>query len=333
MLQLAQQMTYPLTELPQEFAFIKRHFVKLAGPAALELSDDAAVYAPPLGKELVIAADAMVENVHFLPSDPPETIGRKLLRCNLSDLAAMGATPEGWLLTLACPKAIPDSWFTAFCSGLLDDQNIFNVRLMGGDTTSTKGPLVLSLTILGVVLKGQSVKRRGAKAGDSLWVTGTIGDGALGLRALQGQLTDPSGYLAHRYHMPQPRVGLPLYGLASAAMDISDGLLQDVGHLARENNLGATLYAQDIPRSQAALNCGPQWLETCLTGGDDYEILFSVSPEKEARLSAHPQLQTVLGPVAVHKIGHLTSQTENGVQILDSNAAPLHFKTGGWSHF
>ena len=133
--------------------------------------------------------------------------------------------------------------------------------------------------------------------------------------------------------MPQPRIGLPLYGLASAAMDISDGLLQDVGHLARENNLGATLYAQDIPLSPAARLCGPQWLETCLTGGDDYEILFSVPAENEKQLLAHPQLHTVMGLVPVHRIGHLTDTPEKGVQVLDANIKPLLFQKGGWSHF
>ena len=322
----------PLSDLPREFAFIRRHFLALAGPAALELSDDAAVYTPPAGRDLVVAADAMVENVHFLPSDPPETVGRKLLRCNLSDLAAMGAKPEGWLLTLACPKTIADSWFTAFCNGLKQDQLLFNVHLMGGDTTSTRGPLVLSLTILGSVVPGQAVKRRGAREGDSLWVTGTIGDGALGLRVLQGKLTDSSGHLANRYRLPQPRVGLPLHGLASAAMDISDGLLQDVGHLARENNVGAVIWGPQVPLSKAAQHCGPQWLETCLTGGDDYEILFSVPPQYDAKLSQNPVLPTVLGPVAVYKIGVLTAP-EKGIQTLGANGEPLIFKQSGWSHF
>ena len=326
------QRVITLTDLPQEFSFIRKHFSKLAGPAALNLRDDAAVYTPPQGRELVIAADAMVEQVHFLPSDPPGTIGRKLLRCNLSDLAAMGARPEGWLLTIARPPGVTEEWFAAFSDGLLQDQKIFNVALMGGDTTSTRGPLVLSLTIIGSALPGQAIKRLGARAGDGLWVTGTIGDGALGLRALQGDIPDPSGYLAQRYHLPQPRVGAALYGLASAAMDISDGLLQDAGHLARENHLGVTIEAASVPMSEAAQKCGETWLKTCLTGGDDYEILFSVSPDQEKRLAKNPVVNTTTGPVTVTRIGHFHN-TFSGAKIIGKNGEALNFSSPGWSHF
>ncbi|PCD80702.1 thiamine-phosphate kinase [Acetobacter orleanensis] len=317
--------------MPQEFSFIHRHFAKLAGPAALGLKDDAAVFTPPAGRELVIAADAMVENVHFLPNDPPETIGRKLLRCNLSDLAAMGATPEGWLLTLARPPGLDDSWFAAFCSGLNADQTRFGLSLLGGDTTSTRGPLVLSLTILGSVPCGQAIQRKGAQAGDGLWVTGTIGDGALGLRVLQGQLKDPSGYLASRYRLPQPRVGLPLYGLASAAMDVSDGLLQDAGHLARESGLDVTITAATVPLSEAATACGPHWREICLTGGDDYEILFAVPPSHEADLQQAGALETPHGRVAVTRIGQF-HEGNGEVRALGHDGCPLFFAKGGWSH-
>lgn len=320
-----------LTELPQEFSFIHRHFSELAGPAALGLKDDAAVFMPPAGKELVIAADAMVENVHFLPDDPPETIGRKLLRCNLSDLAAMGASPEAWLLTLARPPGLDDSWFAAFCSGLKADQTFFGLSLLGGDTTSTQGPLVLSLTILGSVLPGHAIRRVGAQAGDGLWVTGTIGDGALGLRALRGVLSDPSGHLVSRYRVPQPRVDLPLYGLASAAMDVSDGLLQDAGHLARESGLAVIITANAVPRSDAAIACGPEWLEACLTGGDDYEILFAVPSEHEDALANAGVLKTPHGPVAVTRIGQFY-EGDVGVRVLDGSGQPIPFTKGGWSH-
>lgn len=319
------------TDLPQEFSFIHRHFSELAGPAALGLKDDAAVFLPPAGRELVIAADAMVENVHFLPDDPAETIGRKLLRCNLSDLAAMGARPEGWLLTLARAPGFDDAWFSAFCGGLKADQAHFGLSLLGGDTTSTQGPLVLSLTILGSVLPGQAIRRIGAQAGDGLWVTGTIGDGALGLRVLQGGLADPSGHLAERYRLPRPRVGLPLHGLASAAMDVSDGLVQDAGHLARENGLSVTIQASTVPLSEAARACGPEWLETCLTGGDDYEILFAVPPAREEALMHAGVLMTLSGPVPVSRIGQFHSGAA-GVQVLDENGTPMRFKKTGWSH-
>ncbi|PHY93867.1 thiamine-phosphate kinase [Acetobacter pomorum] len=319
------------TDLPQEFAFIRQHFSALAGTAALGLRDDAAVFTPPEGRELVIAADGMVENVHFLPDDPPETVGRKLLRCNLSDLAAMGSRPEGWLLTFARPPHITEHWVAQFCKGLKADQERFGLQLLGGDTTSTRGPLVLSLTILGSVLPGHAIRRQGVQAGDGLWVTGTIGDGALGLHALKAEIPDPSGYLAERYRLPQPRVGLPLYGLASAAMDISDGLLQDAGHLARENTLHVTIHADSVPLSDAAHQAGSEWLETCLTGGDDYEILFAVPPQHEATLLNQGMLDTLCGPVKVTRIGQFT-QGPTGVTVLDQSGQKLQFRSHGWSH-
>lgn len=324
----------PKTDLPPEFAFIRRHFLALAGPAALNLQDDAAVFSPPQGREMVMAVDAMVENVHFLPTDPPDTIGRKLLRCNLSDLAAMGSRPEGWLLAFARPPHITDAWVEQFCAGLAQDQARFGLSLMGGDTTSTSGPLVLSLTIVGSVLPGQAIQRCGARAGDGLWVSGTIGDGALGLRVLQGlepPLADPTGHLAERYRLPQPRIGLPLHGLASAAMDVSDGLVQDAGHLARENALHVRIQADQVPLSAAARALGPAWQEVCLTGGDDYEILFAVPPEREHQLLSCPSLPTPYGVVPVTRIGQFEAGVP-GVSVMDGVGQPMHFRARGWSH-
>lgn len=324
----------PKTDLPPEFAFIRRHFLALAGPAALNLQDDAAVFSPPQGREMVMAVDAMVENVHFLPTDPPDTIGRKLLRCNLSDLAAMGSRPEGWLLAFARPPHITDAWVEQFCAGLAQDQARFGLSLMGGDTTSTSGPLVLSLTIVGSVLPGQAIQRCGARAGDGLWVSGTIGDGALGLRVLQGvepPLADPTGHLAERYRLPQPRIGLPLHGLASAAMDVSDGLVQDAGHLARENALHVRIQADQVPLSTAARALGPAWQEVCLTGGDDYEILFAVPPERERQLLSCPSLPTPYGVVPVTRIGQFEAGVP-GVSVMDGVGQPMHFRAKGWSH-
>ena len=194
--------------LPTEFDRIFRHFRPLAGPGSLDLQDDAAVFAPPAGRELVIAADAMVESVHFLPSDPPDLVARKLLRTNLSDLAAMGAMPFGYLMTVSVPRATDDAWFAGFAAGLALDQAEFGLHLLGGDTTSTAGPISLSLTILGTVIPGTGLRRRGARAGDDIWISGTIGDGALGLLAAQGMLGDPGGILADRYRLPRPRLAL-----------------------------------------------------------------------------------------------------------------------------
>lgn len=319
--------------LPDEFSFIRRHFRRLAGKEALDLTDDAAVFTPPPGKELVIAADAMVEGVHFLPNDPPQTIGRKLLRANLSDMAAMGARPFGWLLTLACPKAdsrYNDAWFEAFSDGLAEDQVLFGVSLLGGDTTSTRGPLVLSLTILGDVSRGHALRRNGAQEGDGLWVTGTIGDGALGLLALQGKIADPTGWLAERYRLPCPRLGLALSGIAHAAMDVSDGLVQDIGHLARESGLAVRLDVGSVPLSDAAeaVVTDDEGLAVCLTGGDDYELLLAVPDNQTGFLLARCEERNI----TVTRIGQFVSG-QTGVQVLRHDGSAFPLRRQGWSHF
>ncbi|MBO0710581.1 MAG: thiamine-monophosphate kinase, partial [Acetobacteraceae bacterium] len=187
--------TRAVSDLPEEFARIARHFRPLAAPAALGLEDDAAILAPPAGRELVLTCDAMVGGIHFLPDDPPDLVARKLLRVNLSDLAAKGASPIGYLLTVSVPRHTPDHWFAAFAAGLATDQAKFSVTLLGGDTTSTTGPVSLSLTMLGHVAPGEAVRRNGAHDGDGVWVTGTIGDAALGLAVAQRRLADPDGFL------------------------------------------------------------------------------------------------------------------------------------------
>ncbi|MBV1837374.1 thiamine-phosphate kinase [Acetobacter estunensis] len=319
--------------LPDEFTFIRRHFLSLAGPGALDLTDDAAVFAPQPGRELVVAADAMVEGVHFLPDDPAETIGRKLLRSNLSDLAAMDARPFGWLLTLACPKSDgrhDEAWFAAFANGLAKDQREFGVSLLGGDTTSTPGPLVLSLTILGDVAPGTALRRNGACDGDGLWVTGTIGDGALGLKALLGEIPDPTGWLTDRYRLPRPRVGLELAGIAHAAMDVSDGLAQDAGHLARESGLGVRLDADAVPLSDAAravVDTDPARLALCLSGGDDYELLLAVPDDATERLQA----RCARGGVPVTRIGRFDAGL-SGVSVCRADSSPFPMDRLGWSH-
>jgi thiamine-monophosphate kinase len=316
------------SDLPAEFALIARHFRPLAGPGALELQDDAAVLTPPPGRDLVLTADAMVAGVHFLPDDPPDLVGRKLLRVNLSDLAAKGATPIGYLMTVSTPRATPDAWFAGFASGLAQDQREYGVSLLGGDTTSTPGPISLSLTILGHVAPGQAVHRAGARPGDSIWVTGTIGDGALGLAVARGKLQDPSGYLFSRYQLPQPRVGLAIAGIASAGMDVSDGLVQDLGHLCRAGGLAAEIDASLIPLSEPARVAGPDWLATCLTGGDDYELLLAVPPAREAALRRGAQTAGL--PVA--RIGGFCSGPPS-VTVRGPDGQPMTLPTGGWSHF
>ena len=319
-------MTNP--SLPPEFSLIARHFRPLAGPGALELRDDAAVMTPPPGRELVLTADAMVAGVHFLPNDPPDLVGRKLLRVNLSDLAAKGAVPLSYLMTVSAPRATPDSWYAGFAAGLAADQAEYAVTLLGGDTTSTPGPISLSLTIIGHVAPGQAVRRIGARPGDGIWVTGTIGDGALGLQVALGKLTDPTGFLLDRYRLPRPRVGLAICGIASAGMDVSDGLVQDLGHICRESGLAAELDATSVPLSAQARAAGPNWLETCLTGGDDYEVLMAVPPAREAALLAVSRA----ADIPVTRIGTFHSGTP-GVMVLGPGGEPLTLNKGGWSHF
>jgi thiamine-monophosphate kinase len=314
--------------LPAEFSLIARHFRPLAGPGALELRDDAALLTPPQGRQLVLTADAMVAGVHFLPGDPPDLIGRKLLRVNLSDLAAKGAVPLSYLMTVSAPTQTPEAWFAGFASGLAQDQATYGVTLLGGDTTSTPGPISLSLTIIGHVAPGTAVHRFGARDGDGIWVTGTIGDGALGLAVALGKLADPSGFLLDRYRLPQPRVGLALAGVASAAMDVSDGLVQDLGHLCRASGLAADIDVANVPLSQAARSAGPEWLTTCLTGGDDYELLLAVPPNRSEALRMAAQR----AGVAVTRVGHFHSGPPD-VMVRQPDGEPLALKAGGWSHF
>lgn len=322
-----------MTSIPAEFSLIYKHFRPLAGPGALDLGDDAAVFTPPRGREMVIAADAMVEGVHFLPDDPPGLIARKLLRTNLSDLAAMGATPFGYLLTVSVRRDTPDAWFAGFAAGLAADQAEFAIALLGGDTTSTPGPTSLSLTILGTVAPGTALRRTGARPGDGVWVTGTIGDGALGLLAATGRLADAGGYLAGRYRLPQPRValGLRLSGIATAAMDVSDGLVQDLGHLCRGAGVSATIEAALVPLSAAArgaVTAEPGLLARCLAGGDDYELLLAV-PESHA--AALREAAAACG-VAVTRIGAFAAGAAE-VVVTGVDGQPMPLAARGWSHF
>ncbi|MEY3732432.1 MAG: thiamine-phosphate kinase [Pseudomonadota bacterium] len=319
--------------LPREFALIARHFRPLAGEGALDLGDDAALLTPPAGQQLVLAADALVAGVHFLPDDPPGMIARKLLRVNLSDLAAMGAAPLGYLMTTAFTRGTADSWIADFVAGLAEDQPRFGIAVLGGDTVATPGPACFSLTIIGVVPPGQALHRRGARIGDDIWVSGSIGDGALGLRVLQGKLgADGEGHLARRYRLPEPRLALgqALRGVARAAMDISDGLAQDLGHLCRAGGCGAEISAANVPLStaaRAALAGDAALLPLILTGGDDYELLFAAAPEDAAAVRAAGEKAAV--PVA--RIGRFIAG--EAVVVRDASGAAITLPQGGWSHF
>ena len=322
-----------MTSIPAEFDLIYKYFRPLAGPGALDLGDDAAIFTPPAGRQMVVAADAMVAGVHFLPDDPPDLVARKLLRTNLSDLAAMGAAPFGYLLTVSVPRDTPDAWFAGFAAGLAADQGEYGITLLGGDTTSTRGPVSLSLTIIGTVAPGAALRRTGARPGDGVWVTGTIGDGALGLLAAMGKLADPNGFLADRYRLPQPRLvlGQRLPGIATAAMDVSDGLVQDLGHLCRGAGLGAPIEAALVPLSpaaRAAVAGDAGLLARCLGGGDDYELLLAVP---DAHAPALLDAAAACG-VAVTRIGRFAAGAPE-VAVLGPDSAPMVLSTAGWSHF
>lgn len=309
---------------PAEFGLIARHFAPLAGPGGLGLLDDAALLDPPPGRTLVLTADAMVEGVHFLPDDPAGLVGRKLLRVNLSDLAAMGAAPLAYLMTVSAPRGTADAWFAAFAAGLAADQAAFGITLLGGDTTHTPGPLSLSLTCIGHVAPQGAVRRNGAGAGDEVWVTGTIGDGALGLLAAQGRIPDEGGVLADRYRLPRPRLGVLRPGLVRAAMDVSDGLVQDLGHLARAAGLAAEIDAALVPLSPAAAVAGD--LALCLGGGDDYELLMAVAPGQGQALQAAAQA----AGTSATRIGRFTEGA--GVTVMRDGTV-WALDRSGWSHF
>ena len=318
-------MTDPL---PAEFSLIARHFRPLAGAGSLDLRDDAAELVPPEGRVLVLTADAMVAGVHFLPDDPPDLVGQKLLRVNLSDLAAKGAVPLGYLMTVSCPRGTPDAWYAGFAAGLARDQATYGITLLGGDTTSTPGPISLSLTAIGHIAPNQGVHRFGARAGDGIWVTGTIGDGALGLRVALGEIADPTGFLLDRYRLPRPRIGLAIGGIASAGMDVSDGLVQDLSHICRASGLMADVRVDWVPLSDQARAAGPAWLETCLTGGDDYEVLLAMP---DAHTTALRQAADRAG-IPVTRIGTFHSG-EPRVMLRDGAGTVLPIQKGGWSHF
>ncbi len=316
-----------------EFEFIAARLRPLAAGSAgaLDLEDDAALLDLPAGMTLVLTKDAMVAGVHFLPDDPPAQIAKKLLRVNLSDLAAMGAEPVGYLLALARAKETPEAWLTSFCQGLAEDQAEFAIGLLGGDTVSTPGPLTLSLTAIGQLPKGQALRRNGAQAGDDLWVSGTLGDGALGLLALQDQLEPPGAarhHLIERYRLPQPRLALgqALRGLAHAVIDVSDGLLADLGHILETSGVGAELWADLLPLSAAARDL-PGARDAALGGGDDYELLFTASSERRAEIAA-------LGArlhLPLTRIGQL--RAEAGLRVLDAAGREIHSERAGWQHF
>jgi thiamine-monophosphate kinase len=317
-----------------EDELIARVFAPIAGPAALGLKDDAALLAAS-GEPTVATVDTLIAGVHFFPDDPPGLIAKKALRVNLSDLAAKGATPVGFLLSLSLPGEWTNEWLAAFASGLAADAETYAVPLIGGDTTATPGPLTISITALGRTPR--FVPRTGAKPGEALYVSGAIGDAAIGLAlrrdpALAGRLSPTSrDQLLNRYLLPLPRLDLVplLRAEASAAMDVSDGLAGDLAKLCRASGVSAIVETARVPLSDAAreaIGLEPRLLETALTGGDDYEILFT------AKLADSARKPGANLPQGVVRIGEIAAGDAPPI-LQDARGAPMVFLHPSFSHF
>jgi thiamine-monophosphate kinase len=319
---------------------IARFFRPLArDPGALGLIDDAAILAPPAGHEVVLKTDAIVGSVHFFPDDPPGTIGCKALRVNLSDLAAKGAKPAGFLMSLALPAGTSDEWVAAFADGLGGDVERFGCPLLGGDTVRSPGPVMISIAAFGILPAGTMVRRDGARVGDAVLVTGTIGDAALGLRLRRdpvaadryGLAPAERDHLLDRFLLPQPRSALAeaLRQHACAAMDVSDGLVGDLAKLCAASGVSARIEADRVPLSAGArrmLAADPALIEPVLTGGDDYEIVLTLAPGKVDAFRA------AAGAVPVAEIGRIVAGDQPPL-FLDRNGRELTFAHGSFSHF
>jgi thiamine-monophosphate kinase len=319
-----------------EFERIARFFAPLAAPGALGLTDDVALIDGPGGEQYVLTTDAIVEGVHFLADDPPDQVARKLLRVNLSDLAGKGARPIGYLLTTALPQRCGEDWLAAFVAGLAADQATYGIGLLGGDSTATSGPVTLSVTAIGSVARGAAVLRSTACPGDLVFVSGTLGDAALGLRVLRGELSGLDAadrdFLVDRYRLPQPRLelGRGLVGLAQAMTDVSDGLVADLGHICETSGVGATIEEAGLPLSHAALVVlvsDTRYATARLGGGDDYELLLTAPASKAAAIGA-VALETGV-PIAC--IGRI--EGGSGVRVLDAKGRPIPVPVAGYQHF
>lgn len=324
-------------DMSGEDRLIARYFRSLAtAPGALGLSDDAAFIKPPPGSELVLTADALVGGVHFFPDDAAAAVAGKALRVNLSDLAAKGARPLGFLLSLALPKETGEDWLAGFAEGLREDAVRFACPLFGGDTVRTPGPVMVSVAMFGSVPEGGMVRRSGARSGDRVFVSGTIGDAALGLALRKGAdwaLGDAQRrHLASRYLLPQPRnaLAVALRGHATAAMDVSDGLVGDLGKLCRSSKVAADIEVARIPFSEAAqavLTADGAARETALTGGDDYEIVCTVPAAKAESFRAAARA----AGVTMTDIGEI--KPGEGARFIGNDGAALAFSRASFSHF
>jgi thiamine-monophosphate kinase len=323
---------------PGEFELIAKYFAPLAAlsPGAFGLADDAAFLRVAPGYELVVTVDTLIEGVHFLRDDPPETIAAKALRVNLSDLAAKTAAPVGYLLALSLPQWPDECWVADFSRGLAEDQKRYSVPLVGGDTTATPGPLVVSITALGIVSAGAGVHRSGAIPGELVFVSGTIGDAGAGLTVLRESqpelLKGARAALVARYRLPEPRLALGrrLAGIASAALDVSDGLIVDLNHIAEASRVRIVIDALLIPLSSHLVEFrgGDIGARTAAaTAGDDYEIAFTAPAEKRDSLT---RIAAETG-VAITEIGRV--ERGGGTVLIGIDGQELSLAHRGYVHF
>ncbi len=331
-----------------EFELIARFFVPLAEgePGAFGLSDDAASIPLEPGHRMVVTTDTIVSGVHFLASDPPDVVAAKALAVNLSDLAAMGAKPRAYTLSLALPRdwgaTETVSWLDGFACRLATDQRTAGVHLIGGDTVSSLGPLCITVTALGTVRGGAELRRSTARPGDLIYVSGSIGDAALGLKYLAGELpsllAEFGNALVERYRYPQARteLGQHLVGIARGVADVSDGLVADVEHICVASNVSATINASEVPLSsaaRAAIDVKSDLLALALTGGDDYELVFAVPPASVDTIQAISRAAdtslTAIGQV--HEPGAREPGTH--AHVLGKGGFPMDLVTHGYQHF
>jgi thiamine-monophosphate kinase len=317
---------------------IAKFFAPLAAKAegAFGLLDDVAIVKVAAGHDLVAKVDAIVEGVHFRRDDPAHLIAKKALRVNLSDLAAKGAVPKGYLLSLSVAPWCDDDWLERFASGLAQDQERFDVALLGGDTTATPGPLTLSVTALGTIAAGRTIRRAGAKPGDIVFVSGTIGDAGAGLAVLKGDArglgTDERTFLIARYRVPEPRLALGgrLVGLATASLDVSDGLIADLGHIADVSAVRIVIDAGCVPLSAALRDlwgADAKAVARAATAGDDYEIAFTAPAQARDRIVAAARDSGT----GVHEIGRV--EAGQGVILVDDAGKPIEIGRPGFTHF
>jgi thiamine-monophosphate kinase len=318
-------------KLTSEFDLIARHFTRPAANAVLGVGDDAALVDVSNGMDLAVSTDTMVSGTHFFPDVDPENLGHKALAVNLSDMAAMGAMPYWATLALTLPSVNHD-WLAAFAKGFFDLAEEYNVSLIGGDTT--RGPLSFTVTIMGEVPAGAALRRSGAKAGNDIWVSGQIGDAALAVAHRHGRLKlDEADYAeaVMRLYEPTPRVALgqALRGLATSAIDISDGLLADIGHICRLAKVGAKIELPRVPVSAIGakhVNTG-EGLSAIVAGGDDYELCFTAPPNSRESIQ---ELTQILG-VPLARIG--TVSKGKGVSLVGSDGKPVSIDGLGFDHF